>query len=89
MQIPSRKLLILSLVLAIAAPLVARAAASLSDAEKEVSAAGKTWSTFVADKDLVWLREHSNDTKGILICSKVMDPPSSSVSGNAWRTASN
>ena len=72
MRIPSRKLLILSLVLGIAAPLVARADASLKDAEKEVADAGRTFGTFIADKDLVWLREHANDTKGILICSKVV-----------------
>ena len=58
--------------LAVAAPLAVRADASLADAEKEVAAAGRTWSTFVADKDMAWLRNHANDTKGILICSKVV-----------------
>ncbi len=72
MRSSSWKLLILSLVLAVAAPLAVRADASLADAEKEVAAAGRTWSTFVADKDMAWLRNHANDTKGILICSKVV-----------------
>ena len=72
MRNSSWKLLILSLVLAIAAPLIARADPSLEDAEKEVAASGRTFGNFVADKDLAWLREHAKDTKGILICSQVM-----------------
>jgi lipid-binding SYLF domain-containing protein len=72
MRSSSWKFLVLSLVVAVVAPLAARADASLADAEKEVAASGRTLGAFFADKDLVWLREHATDTRGILVCSQVM-----------------
>ena len=72
MRSSSWRLFALILVLGVVAPLVARADASLAEAEKLVADSGKTLDDFVADKDLAWLREHAVDTRGILVCSQVM-----------------
>ena len=62
---------ILILVLA-AASFPVQAATSYADAQEEVVAAGKTLDTFVADKGMNWFRGHAGETKGLLICSKVV-----------------
>jgi SH3 domain-containing YSC84-like protein 1 len=43
-----------------------------ADAQKEVSAAAKTFDHFVADPDMNWFREHAKEAKGIMICSQVV-----------------
>lgn len=43
-----------------------------ADAVKEVTAAGKTVDTFMADPDMNWFRAHAKDARGLLICSQVV-----------------
>jgi len=45
---------------------------TLADAQKEVTAAGKTLDHFVADPDMDWFRNHAKEAKGLLICSQIV-----------------
>jgi lipid-binding SYLF domain-containing protein len=65
------KRLVLSLVLVVA-PLAAWADPTPADAQKEVTAAGKTLDHFSADPDMNWFRNHAKEAKGVLICSQVV-----------------
>jgi lipid-binding SYLF domain-containing protein len=65
------RFIVTALVLASAA-VVVLAAVSKADAQKEVTAAGKSLSHFVADPDMGWFRDNAKHAKGILICSQVV-----------------
>ncbi|MGE5278566.1 MAG: lipid-binding SYLF domain-containing protein [Acidobacteriota bacterium] len=59
------------LVLALAAASFPALAATPEEAQKEVTSAGKTLDSFVADPEMTWFRNHAKDSRGLVICSQV------------------